>query len=136
MVSTLFDQLARVALEQFLLWSIGHGTRVTAERLILQVILLARLIMGGVLVGFTRPDFAPTCVAQTSLLPISIVVLSLDALIIGVLLVRSMSLGMFEALSDEFSTSRRLQSRALLCSIGGLSVWTGVGVRILSPRNY
>ena len=25
--STLFDQLARVGMEQFLLWSVGHGTK-------------------------------------------------------------------------------------------------------------
>jgi hypothetical protein len=125
--STLFDQLARVGIEQFLLWSVGHGTKVTTERLILQVILLLRMVAGGLLVGFTRPDFAPVCVARTKVLPIAIVVLVLEAVIIGVLLVRANLLGMFGELSGKSSSTRQEQSKALIFSIVGLGFWTAVG---------
>ena len=126
--STLFDQLARVGIEQFLLWSVGHGTKITTERLILQVILLLRMVAGGLLVGFTRPDFAPVCVARTKLLPIAIVVLVLEAVIIGVLLVRANLLGMFGELSSKSSSTRQEQSKALIFSIVGVGFWTGVGL--------
>lgn len=129
-VSTMFDQLARVGIEQFLLWSVGHGTKLTAERLILQGILLVRTGGGAVLVGFTRPQYAPVCVAQTSVTPLAVVVLALDAIIIGVLMVRAMSLGMFKEMREMSSSTRQEQSKALIFSIIGLGLWTGVSATV------
>lgn len=123
-ITTMFDQLARVGMEQFLLWSVGHGTRLTAERMILQGVLLARLVAGGLLVGFTRPQFEPVCVAQTSVTPIAIVVIALDALIFGVLLVRAVSLGMFRDMGGKEGE----QSKALVFSIFGFGFWTAVSL--------
>jgi hypothetical protein len=124
--STLSDQLARVGIEQFLLWSVGHGTKVTAEGLLLQGTLGIRLVVGVVFVGFTRPEFAPVCVAHTSLLPIGIVVLALDIIITGVLIIRALSSGM---LRDSKSTeSHSQQSKALLLTMVGFTLWTGVRV--------
>jgi hypothetical protein len=124
--STMFDQLARVFIEQFLLWSVEYGQKLTAERMVLQVILLFRLIAGGILVGFTRPDFAPVCVARTSVLPVAILVLVLDVVIIGVLIIRALSLGMFRDLRENDSSPRQEQNRALIICIAGFTVWTGV----------
>jgi hypothetical protein len=127
--STMFDQLARVGIEQFLLWSVRHqGTKVTAGGWILQGILVVRLVAGGVLVSFTRPQFAPACVARTSVLPASIVVLALDVIIIGVLIIRAVSLGVFGGQRGNESDSIQDQSRALALSIGGFTVWTAVGL--------
>ncbi|PVH77102.1 hypothetical protein DL98DRAFT_657009 [Cadophora sp. DSE1049] len=127
-ISTMFDQLARVGIEQFLLWSVGHGTKLTAERLILQGILLVRIVGGGVLVGFTRPQFKPVCVAQTMITPLAVVVLAVDAIIIGVLMVRAMSLGMFREMREKSSSTRQEQSKALIFTIIGLGIWTGTSV--------
>jgi hypothetical protein len=127
--STMFDQLARVVMEQFLLWSVGHRTKLTAERLVLQVILLFRLVAGGLLVGFTRPDFAPVCVARTAVLPIAILVLVLDVVIIGVLMIRALSLGMFRDLREKDSSPKQERSRALIISIAVFTVWTGVSYK-------
>ncbi|KAF8867001.1 hypothetical protein BDZ45DRAFT_667000 [Acephala macrosclerotiorum] len=126
-ITTMFDQLARVGMEQFLLWSVGHGTRLTVERLILQGVLLARLVAGGLLVGFTRPQFEPVCVAQTSVTPIAIVVLALDAIIVGVLLVRAASLGMFRDMGGKDGE----QSKALVLSIFGFAFWTAISVPMI-----
>ncbi|TVY42839.1 hypothetical protein LSUB1_G003748 [Lachnellula subtilissima] len=128
----MFDQLARVGVEQFFLWAIGQGIKSTAQQMILQGILGARLIAGGLLVGFTRPDFAPVCVARTSLLPASIIVLTLDVIILGVLLVRASSLGMFSEMGNAKLGTRREQSRAVIFSIAGFTAWTGGG--LLLPR--
>ena len=89
----------------------GPWNKVTTERLILQVILFLRMVAGGLLVGFTRPDFAPVCVARTKLLPIAIVVLVLEAIIIGVLLVRAFLLGMFGDLSVKVQVLGRSRAR-------------------------
>ena len=133
--STMFDQLARVGMEQFLLWSVGQGTKVTAERLILQMILGVRLVAGGLLVGFTRPDFAPVCVARTSLMPMSILVITLDFIIIGVLFIRALALGMFRDMREERSSTLQEQSKALILNIVGFTVWTGVSPRRLDAHD-
>ncbi|TVY84663.1 hypothetical protein LSUE1_G001267 [Lachnellula suecica] len=129
--STAFDQLARVGVEQYLIWAMGQGTKATAQQMILQGILALRLIAGGLLVGFTRPDFAPVCVARTSVLPTSIVVLALDFIIIGVLIIRAASLGMFGEMGGKGSSTRQEQSRALVLSIAGLTLWTGTSVPMI-----
>lgn len=127
--TTGFDQLARVAIEQFLLWSIGHGTKITVIRAILQGLLVVRLIVGGVLVGITRPQFSPTCVAETSIIPVAIVVLVMDLIIVGALLVQAGSLGMFRDRRED----RKVQSRALLLVIAGFAVWTVVCAQNVFP---
>ncbi|TGO62913.1 hypothetical protein BCON_0016g00060 [Botryotinia convoluta] len=125
--TTGFDQLARVAIEQFLLWSIGHGTKITVIRAILQGLLAVRLIVGGVLVGITRPQFSPTCVAETSIVSVAIVVLVMDLIIVGALLVQAGSLGMFGDRRED----RKVQSRALLLVIAGFAVWTVTSVPMI-----
>ncbi|KAF7949832.1 uncharacterized protein EAE97_003341 [Botrytis byssoidea] len=125
--TTGFDQLARVAIEQFLLWSIGHGTKITVIRVILQGLLVVRLVVGGVLVGITRPQFSPTCVAETSIIPVAIIVLVMDLIIAGALLVQAGSLGMFGDRRED----RKVQSRALLLVIAGFAVWTGTSVPMI-----
>jgi hypothetical protein len=128
--STTFDQMARVTMEQYLLWAVGHETKVTTERLTLQAFLVIRLVAGGLFVGFTRPQFEPVCVARSSLLPAPIMIIALDAIVIGVLVVRASSLGMFRDLGDVQSSTRQEQSRALLSCIAGFSVWTAVGRKL------
>ena len=124
--STAFDQLARFSLEQFLLWTVGQRTEQNASQIILQAILGLRLIAGGILVGFTRPDFAPLCLARISFEPVAIVVLVFDLVIIGLLLIRSASLGMLRDMKDSRSSTRD-QSRGLILTIVGLTLWTAVG---------
>ena len=133
--STVLDQLARVAMEQFLLWSVGKGTKLTAERLVLQIVLLLRLVAGGILAGITRPQFAPLCLARTSILPVGIVVLGLDAFIIALLFIRALSLGMFADIRGGSASPKQEQSKALILSIVGLTVWTGVRPILLRVGN-
>lgn len=114
--STLSDQLARVGIEQFLLWSVGQRNKATIVQLILQSVLGIRVIVGVVLVGFTRPDFAPVCVARTSVLPIAVVVLALDAIIIAALTAQILSMGV----------PRMRENKGLLPITVGFALWTGV----------
>ncbi|RDL42049.1 uncharacterized protein BP5553_02028 [Venustampulla echinocandica] len=126
--TTIFDQGARVVMEQFLLWTLSQGTKVTAQQLVLQGILGIRLVAGGILVGFTRPDFAPVCVARTSAMPVNITVLALDLIIIGVLIIRAFSSGMFHTMRNESQSIQGEQSKAFILSIAGVVVWTATSV--------
>ncbi|KAG9231586.1 hypothetical protein BJ875DRAFT_545261 [Amylocarpus encephaloides] len=129
--TTTFDQLARVAVEQFFLWAMSEGTKTTTQQLVLQATLTIRLIAGGILVGLTRPDFAPVCVAQTSVLPIAITVLALDIVIIGVLMVRAISMGIFSNAKEERKGDQREQGRALSFGLFAFAVWTGTSVPMI-----
>lgn len=128
--STLSDQLARVAMEQFLIWSTGNRSKVTMEQLIMQAILSMRFIAGCLLVGFTRAEFAPVCIARTSLLPVAIVVIAFDFIIIGVLIIRVLSYGLLRDFGKVRLSTFQGQSRALVLCIIGFLVWTGVGASI------
>jgi len=125
--STAFDQLARLGMEQYLVWSIGQGGKLTTGRWVLQGILALRFIAGALFVGFTRPQFAPVCVARTELMPTAIVVLVLDLIIVGFLVIRVFSLGMVDELREARQTTRQVQSKALVLSVVGFSIWSAVG---------
>ena len=125
--STAADQLARVALIQFLLWSSGNSSKVTIERLILQGILVARLVVGGILVGLTRPELTPVCVARTSITPVGIVVPSLDFLFMAILIIRALSKPSKDGTSSIVSSQEvKKRSNALVITGAGFLIWTGV----------
>lgn len=125
-LSTTFDQAARVAIEGFILWSLGQSTKSALERNGFAALLVIRGVGGGVFVGFTRPQFEPVCVARSELLPISIAVLALDGIILGIILIRFFTLGLWAAMSDGRSETNQEQSKALGISVVGLAIWMGV----------
>jgi hypothetical protein len=127
--TTTFDQLARVSIEQFFLWAMSQGTKATTQQYLLQGVLVIRLIVGGVLVGLTRPDapqFSPVCAAHTSVLPIAIMVLALDFVIIGVSIIRIFSMGIFSDMRVAGKSTIREQSKALIFGVLAYALWTGV----------
>lgn len=73
-----FDQLARLAIEQFLLGSIHRGFPMGKSGYLAQVIIVLRLLLGGVFVAVQRPDFSPVCVASNILFPIGIAATGVD----------------------------------------------------------
>lgn len=133
--STASDQLARVGFEQFLFSSIRNDTNGAAGSLIVNAILAVRIVGGGLLVGFTRTQFAPVCVARTSLLPVSIVVVALDFVIIISLIIRASSSGMLGELRGARLSANGEQDRAVVFSMAGFFVWTGVCDLALNSRN-
>lgn len=92
----------------------------------MQGVLFIRLVAAGVVVGFSRPSFEPTCVARTSLLPASISVLAVDLILIGFLIIRAASLGMFSDLRGKESSLKKEQSKAFILTTTGFVLWTAV----------
>jgi hypothetical protein len=119
-----FDQVARFSLEQYLLWAVNSGAKMSTETLIPQVLVLARFVVGGVFVGLQRPQFDPVCIARTSILPVGIAVIAIDAVIIAMLLARAFQVGLVGDMQGRRPGA--IRSKALLATIGGLAIWTGV----------
>ncbi|KAK3402317.1 hypothetical protein B0T20DRAFT_136659 [Sordaria brevicollis] len=123
--ATVFDQLARLSIEQYLHWAQNTGEKVSAIQIIPQLLILGRLVAGGVFVGFTRPQTDSFCVAASSELPISIVVVCLDAAIILCLISRAL------AQNTTFHTDSQTEKRkALFWVMFGLAVWTATSVTL------
>jgi hypothetical protein len=122
--STLFDQAARVTIGAFLLWSVGHAKKTVAETYGLGTLMGIRVVMGGIFVAYARPQFAPVCVARMDMPAVSVVVMALDMIIIGVLVIRLFTLGLFDAIKEVRSSTKQEQSRALVYCTTGLCLWT------------
>jgi len=122
--STTFDQLARVGMEQFLLGSLNRRARLSTGQATMQAILVARLVIGAVLVGFVRADFAPACVAQNTVVPLAVVALVLDFLIGGVVFAGA-------SILSETAAGRDLEKQSVSWVAAGLIIWEGSSVVML-----
>ncbi|KAK9772906.1 hypothetical protein SCAR479_10416 [Seiridium cardinale] len=121
-ISSLLDQVARVSIEQFLIWSVAKDGLKTAAGLATQVLLLVRFIIGMVFVGETKPQFNTTCVPMSNLVPIAIAVVALDAVILTSTAVLTFTTA---------STKSGQGSKAILLTIAALAVWMGTSVAML-----
>jgi hypothetical protein len=127
-ISTVFDQFARFAVEQFLLWGLNRdtGSKPSVLQLVPQVLVLARFLAGAVFIGFTRPQTDDFCVATTSAAPVGIVVTALDGVIIFLLIIRAYSAGGAAKQNNAGDEVEADRGRSLMTVLMGLAFWTGV----------
>ena len=123
--ATIFDQLARFSVEQYLLWAMNSSvSKFSVGQLIPQVLIWARFVAGAVFVGFTRPQVDTFCVATSSMLPVAIVVIVLDLLIILLLAFRAISTGLIADIQRGKSDAGR--SKMVTLVMLGFTIWTAV----------
>lgn len=122
-----FDQVARTAFEQFLLWGLNRGVRVSLGALIPQACIILRFILGGVYVGFQRSHFKPVCVPSTAVEPLGIAVLIVDALILLFFIIKLMSDGNPGNGAGKVAEPKR--SKTFLLAIAAAGFWTAVSDR-------
>ncbi|KAL8392292.1 hypothetical protein RB595_002473 [Gaeumannomyces hyphopodioides] len=125
-VTALFDQLARFSIEQFMLWGMRTKNNSGTGQLVLQSLLAGRFIAGGVFVGFVRRQEQAVCAPVSSLLPVSVVVVALDAIIIVSLAARAFSVGLVED-----AKSGVARSKAIVWILVGFAVWSATSVTLL-----
>ncbi|KAK4463804.1 hypothetical protein QBC42DRAFT_285070 [Cladorrhinum samala] len=122
--ATIFDQLARFSIEQFLLWALtNNGGKLSVVQLIPQILVLVRFLVGAVFVGFTRPQTDDFCVATTSALPIGVVVIAFDVVIIMLLIQKAYSSGPGSAKAMNPDRTKAITSVLL-----GLACWTASSI--------
>ena len=124
--NTLFDQLARFSIEQYLLWAINSGTKPGASQMIMQTIVGGRFVLGMVFVGLSRPLADPICLPRSSVLPVAIVVVAVDAAIILSLTWMAFSAGLVRHVRGHEEAAPR--SKSILLVILGFAIWTGVSL--------
>lgn len=122
--STLFDQLGRFAVEQYLLWAMNTAGKSSAAQLITQLLVVARFVAGMVFVGFSRTQSEPVCVPVSSALPIAITVIALDGVLVAIFAARAF---MTRIVADvQANNSSASRSKCVLLVLVGFAIWTGV----------
>lgn len=125
LLSSVCDQIARVAIGVYLLFSIGHETKATTEKYTMGSLVGLRVMAGLVFITFTRPQFAPLCIARSSMPGVSIFAIALDTIIVGVLAIRIIQL---RSIQNGCSKDKQDQSRALTFVTIGFTIWTASSV--------
>ncbi|KAI1766958.1 hypothetical protein GGR53DRAFT_171810 [Hypoxylon sp. FL1150] len=125
--SSLFDQLGRVFVEQYLVWAVRtEGKKILS--VVPQLLLLGRFGIGMAFVGLTKNEFSPTCVPVSSVQPIAIIAIALDAVI--VILVATQVLSMSSAKNAPIDDVSQRRKTVILVVIG-LAIWTGMSAILL-----
>jgi hypothetical protein len=123
--ATVFDQLGRFWIEQYLVWAMNDGSKPTVMHMIPQFLVLGRFVAGAVFAGFTRPQTDTFCVATSSAFPVAVVVIVLDVVILLALTARAFSsLPDTGVLNKDSELARRLSLKLILL---GVVIWTAVG---------
>lgn len=126
--SSLFDQFARSAILQALLWALSGGVGTSRGVLIPQVALGLRLALGCVFAGFQRTEFRPVCLATNSLMPLGISLLCVDEVIALSLL--AVCIGRVR-LGRSSADAKPEPRNILVLPIAGVGIW--VAVRVCTP---
>ncbi|KAB5583278.1 hypothetical protein GE09DRAFT_1078292 [Coniochaeta sp. 2T2.1] len=127
--STLFDQVGRFAMEQYLLWAMVTPGKTSAGGMVTQVFIAARFIVGAVFIGFTRPQVDTFCVARSSLMPVAFTVIALDGVIIVSLAARALMTGLVADVREGKSSSPR--SKSILIVMVGFVIWTAMSIPMM-----
>lgn len=108
-------------MQQSLIWTLNNSTQGSGvNALLAQGFVLVRLVLGGVFVGFQRPQLDALCLARTLVLPTGVVVSVVDVVFVAALLTRVISHGK--------SWDGVISGRAALLITVGLGIWTAVGI--------
>ncbi|KAJ4131615.1 hypothetical protein NW768_005808 [Fusarium equiseti] len=125
-----FDQFARVCMQQSLIWIFSTLSLVSLTEVgVMQGFIVLRLILGGIFVGFQRPQLETVCVTMTVVLPVGITVSVTDTAFIAFLLMRVISRGADSDSQKGAITST--QSRAVALIVLGYIIWTGASAPLM-----
>lgn len=123
-ITTMFDQFARVALEQGLLWIIIAGTQPGVLQYSLQALVVGRFVLGAVFVGLTQSEFKPLCVARPTVDAVALVTVVVDATALVGLFVKAITSGVFRKMENGRQSSAR--GKAIIAVLVGFGGWIGV----------
>ncbi|KAI9811969.1 MAG: hypothetical protein M1832_000633 [Thelocarpon impressellum] len=129
--STLADQTARSAAAAVMLGVAGDPTRSARGRYLVGGLVAARFVVGCIFVAFIRPQFAPICVATASSVALGGVVIGVDAVIMAFVVVRAVRQGAWEGAWKRPSTTRKEQSKAMICFVSGYALWFATSIPLL-----
>lgn len=120
-----FDQIARLAFEQFLLWRI-KPKKASSGIFVLQALIPVRFIIGGVFIAVQRPQVYPVCIAKNILVPLGIATLVTDALIVCILL--ALIFVIKPSIHSSLQTASLEPAKILTFLTAGFGAWLAVSL--------
>ncbi|KAM3551968.1 hypothetical protein MY1884_007447 [Beauveria asiatica] len=124
-----FDQLARVAFEQFLLLRIKSKS-IYKSVYVLQAFIPVRFILGGVLIAVQRPQTYPVCIAKNILLPLGIATLVTDAVIVCIFFVLTWMKTRSNSTSS-LQTSNLTPAKIVCFLTAGFAAWLATSIPMI-----
>ncbi|KAI9900759.1 hypothetical protein N3K66_005021 [Trichothecium roseum] len=125
-----FDQLARVAFLQFLLWAICPAAKSLIFTLGLQGAISLRFVLGGIFVGVQRPQFDPSCVARSIVVPLGVVALVCDCIFPTVFLIHAITRQPAQdargRIADGSSRTGPGTKKSHVLNIAAFAIWTAM----------
>ncbi|KFA53120.1 hypothetical protein S40293_03148 [Stachybotrys chartarum IBT 40293] len=121
-IASSFDQIARIALEQFLVWSLQRDAKLSPAAILFQIGIVGRF---GLAVGFVavqRPQFVPVCLTSTSSLPLGLAIIIFDGVFVAGLFIWALVNGLREEGPN---------AKALFSTIAGLGIWTATSAPMI-----
>ncbi|KAI1089741.1 hypothetical protein F5B19DRAFT_359538 [Rostrohypoxylon terebratum] len=125
--SSVFDQLGKIFIEQYLIWAARGEGKKAGLSLVPQILLLGRFGVGMAFIGLTGNEFNPTCVPVSKALPVAITTIALDAVIFGLLAIQVVSMGS----TKDNASSPRAPKKSVGMVVLGLGIWIGMSVVLL-----
>ncbi|KAI1100089.1 hypothetical protein F4804DRAFT_56886 [Jackrogersella minutella] len=125
--SSVFDQLGRIFVEQYLIWATQVQGKKSVLTLVSQILLVGRFGVGMAFIGLTGSEFNPTCVPVSKIFPIGVTVVALDAVILVLLAIQVLSSGSTKGITGD----GRAPKRSVTLVIIGLAIWIGMSVVLL-----
>ncbi|KAI1446088.1 hypothetical protein F5Y02DRAFT_89367 [Annulohypoxylon stygium] len=125
--SSVFDQLGKIFIEQYLIWATRGEGKKAGLSLVPQILLLGRFGVGMAFIGLTGNEFNPTCVPVSKVFPVAITVIALDAVIFGLLAIQALSMGS----TKDNTSSPRAPKKSVGMVVIGLGIWIGMSVVLL-----
>lgn len=122
--SSVFDQLGKIFIEQYLIWATRGEGKKAGLSLVPQILLLGRFGVGMAFIGLTGNEFNPTCVPVSKVFPVAITVIALDAVIFGLLAIQALSMGS----TKDNTSSPRAPKKSVGMVVIGLGIWIGVSI--------
>lgn len=125
-----FDQAARIAALSLIIWKVCDEARARTEAVVWVSIIVLRILMAGIMVGFTGMTFMPVCFPQPMHVVVGIVHTSFDGVVWVVLGWRIIGIWMlFVEQGRDGSGGGKSQGYGLFLIVLGFISWTIVSWR-------
>lgn len=132
-----FDQAARVSALALVVWKVNDEASERTEKVIWVTIVGARLLLGGIIIGFTGMTFMPVCFPQPMHLVAGIVHVTFDGVIWGILLFRIVAIwALFVDQGRGGRTDGKSQGYGLFLIVLSFIGWTIVSARSFWEKDF
>lgn len=130
-LSTLADQLTRTMAAVLLLEVVGNSSRSKGNQYAIGAVIATRLVLGIIFAAFTRPQFAPICLARSSQIGMAVLIVMVDGILLAIVTTCNVWHGAWREAWVMPTTTRREQTKAMVFLTVGYALWFVTSIPML-----